>query len=336
MKKYIYLFVLATFILIGCKTDPSGSSTKSIQTEEVLKAPTVKIPKSDTDRIFSHVEKQLSFGYRVPGTPEHVACKDWFVEFLTPLADELEVQEFTSSFYGVKDAPSYNVIATFNPRHKKRVLLAAHWDSRIVAEKDKDENMRDKPISGADDGASGVAALLEIATMLKENPIDLGVDIILFDAEDQGTPGGRSNNNTWCYGSQHWSKNKHKKNYTANFGILLDMIGAKTARFGKEGYSMQYAKKWQDKIWTLAQRMGQGNLFVNDSFGGGIMDDHYYVNTVAKIPMVDIINYQIDKNKFGDYHHTHNDDISVISKANLRSVTQLVLAVLYKTSDGSF
>lgn len=331
MKKLFYLLILSTFIISGCKNDPS-TTKKSSSTEEVLKEPTAKIPKSDAERIFGHVEKQLSFGYRVPGTPEHVACKDWFVSFLTPLADEVVVQDFPASFYDVVDAPSYNVIATFNPKHKKRVILAAHWDSRIVAEKDKDESKKDKPIYGADDGASGVAALLEIAQILKENPIDLGVDIILFDAEDQGTP---KTTNTWCLGSQFWSKNKHKKGYTAKFGILLDMIGSKTARFGKDGISAQYAGKYQDKIWTLAQRMGQSDLFVNDKFEG-ILDDHYWVNTVAHIPMVDILNYQIDKGKFGEYHHTHDDNIDIISKVNLRKVTQLVLAVLYKTSDGSF
>lgn len=332
MTKYLFLILGLTVFLSGCKTDPQSSKTTSIDVP--LKEPTAKIPSSNGDRIFGHVEKQLSFGYRVPGTPEHVACKDWFIEHLTPLADELEVQEFTSSFYTVNDAPSYNVIASWNPNHKKRVLLAAHWDSRIVAEKDADKAKQNKPIYGADDGASGVAALLEIAQLLKENPIDLGVDIILFDAEDQGLP-GEGKAKTWCLGSQHWSANKHKKNYTAKFGVLLDMIGSKTAVFGKEGISAQYAGKYQDKIWALAQRMGQGALFIDKKFGA-ITDDHYYVNTVAHIPMVDIINYQINENKFGAYHHTHDDNIDVISKSNLRKVTQLVLAVLYKTSDGSF
>lgn len=332
MKKYLYLVIVSALLLIGCKPDPKSTTNKPA--EEVLKAPTAKIPSSNADRIFGLVEKQLAFGYRVPGTPEHVACKDWFVEVLTPLADKVEVQEFPASFYHVKDAPSYNVIATFNPQHKTRILLAAHWDSRIVAEKDKDEAKKNMPISGADDGASGVAALLEIAQLLKENPIDLGVDIILFDAEDQGLSGG-NDLKTWCLGSQYWSSNKHIKGYTAKFGILLDMIGSKTARFGKDSISEQYAGKYQNKIWSLAQRMGQDDLFVNDRFQG-IMDDHYYVNTVAHIPMVDIINYQIDKGKFGEYHHTHDDNIDIISKSNLRKVTQLVLAVLYKTSDGSF
>lgn len=326
MKNILYCICVIGLLCGACKTDPNSTTV----VESPQKA-TAKIPSSDKELLYSNVEKQLSFGYRVPGTDAHKACKDWFVEQLSSHADDVEVQEFPASFYDVKDAPSYNIIASFNPSHKKRVLLAAHWDSRIVAEKDPDETKQNDPIYGADDGASGVASLLEIARLIKENPIDLGVDIILFDAEDQGTT---NNNDTWCLGSKYWSNNKHKKGYTAKFGVLLDMIGSNSAMFGREGYSTKYAKKYQDKIWSLAKRMGMGDLFVDKNFA--VFDDHYYVNTVAKIPMVDIINYDHAADKFGHYHHTHKDDISIISKDNLRRVTQLVLAILYKTSDGSF
>ena len=186
--------------------------------------------------------------------------------------------------------------------------MAAHYDTRIVAEKDADQSKQNQPIMGADDGASGVAALLEIARLIAENPIDMGVDFIFFDAEDNGQSKGPG----WCLGSKYWASNKHTRNYKAKFGILLDMVGAKGATFGKEGISQAYAKTHQDKIWTLAQRMGYSDYFIDTRFGT-IEDDHKYVNE-AGIPMLDIINYDIASNKFGHYHHTHKDDISVIDK----------------------
>jgi len=322
--RFIY-FLLAIMILsslVACRQD--APETKEIK---ATKAP-AKIPPVNADTLYSFVEKQLSFGHRIPGTTGHKAAKDWIVAKLKSYGAEVEIQEFKASFYDVKDVDAYNIIASFNPKDTHRVLLAAHWDSRMVAEKDSDKSKRDEAIMGADDGGSGVAGLLEIARVISQNPIDLGVDLIFFDAEDNGTP--NENNKTWCLGSQYWAKNKHDKNYKAKFGILLDMIGAKGAVFGKEGVSQKYAKQYHDKIWDLAQRMGYSDLFVDTAFSG-IEDDHVYVNR-AGIPMLDIINYDLQTNKFAHYHHTHKDDISVIDKRVLRVVTQVVTSAIYKES----
>lgn len=326
MKKYLYLLLVITMscFLVGCKQDPPKAPTSTV------KKPRIKIPKFDQHATYEFVEKQLSFGYRIPGTEEHKATKDWYVSEFEKAGAKVEVQEFKSSFLGKKDMDSYNVIATINPDHKKRVLLAAHWDSRLIAEKDPDESKRDQPIMGADDGATGVAILLEIAHMIKENPIDLGVDIVLFDAEDQGDTGG--DNMTWCLGSQYWSKNPHKPNYTAKFGILLDMVGAENARFGYEEFSKINAGDVMRRIWKLAQGMGYSDFF-QDYDAGQIMDDHYHVMLNRKIPMVDIINLP---DGFGKYHHTHEDNIDIVSKRTLKVVGQVVTAVLYKESEGSF
>jgi len=324
MKTIYITFCTGLLLLLSaCKQDTTPSA------DVVPKAP-VTIPAVNPDYIYANIEKQLSFGHRIPGTPEHLACRDWIVETLKSYGATVELQAFKASFYDVKDADAYNIIASFNTQHTHRVLLAAHYDTRIVAEKDSDKSKQNQPIMGADDGGSGVAALLEIARVISENPIDMGVDFIFFDAEDNGQPeisGG------WCLGSQYWAKNKHSKGYKAKFGILLDMVGAKGATFGKEAISQAYAKEYQNKIWTLAQRMGYSDFFLDTKFGA-IDDDHKYVNE-AGIPMLDIINYDISKNKFGHYHHTHKDDISVIDKRTLKVVTQVVTAALYKESERS-
>lgn len=323
--KLLYLSLLTSVLLVlsSCKQDVA------IPADTTPKAPVV-IPTANAENLYSLIEKQLSFGHRIPGTTEHLACRDWIVETMKSYGATVELQPFKASFYDVKGADAYNIIASFNPQDTHRVLLAAHYDTRMVAEKDEDKAMQNKPIMGADDGASGVAGLLEIARLISENPIDMGVDFIFFDAEDNGLP---KESMTWCLGSQHWANNKHQKNYKAKFGILLDMIGSKGATFGKEGFSQAYAKSYQNKIWTLAQRMGYSDYFVDTTFGG-IDDDHKYVNQ-AGIPMLDIINYDLTADKFGHYHHTHKDDISVIDKRTLRVVTQVVTAALYKESERS-
>ena len=297
MLRKLLIIVLACATVLACKED---SKPKPV-VDNTPKKPTAKIPASNMDSVFSFVEQQLAFGNRIPGTPEHEACKDWLVSKFKSYGATVGTQEFKASFFDKKDQQAYNIIASYNPNHSQRVLLAAHWDSRMVAEKDPDTSKQNDPIHGADDGGSGVAALLEIARLINENPIDLGIDIILFDAEDNG---GSNNNMSWCLGSQHWSKNMHKPNYTAEFGILLDMVGAKNAKFPKEGYSQQYAKKYHDKVWRLAQMMGNNDLFINDLFDG-INDDHWHVNRNTGIPMMDIINWDLSRNTFDLYHHTH-------------------------------
>lgn len=313
-------------LLAACKEDPKPAPTPKV------KKPRAKIPSSNVDSVYSFVEQQLAFGHRIPGTSEHLACKDWLVGKFNAYGASVQVQEFKASFFDKVDQPAYNIIASYNPEHRQRILLAAHWDSRAVAEKDPEESKQNDPIHGADDGGSGVAALLEIARNISQNPIDLGIDIILFDAEDNGDS---NNTYTWCLGSQYWSKNKHLSSYSAEFGILLDMIGAKGAKFPKEGHSQNFAKRPHDKVWSLAQNMGYDHLFINDKFPA-ITDDHMHVNMIAKIPMMDIINWDLSSNTFDLYHHTHDDNIEVIDKNVLRTVTQVVLATIYKVSDGSF
>ena len=320
----------------SCGTDTTSKSKP--QNVTTPSAPPVKIPAFNADSTFLFIEKQLSFGTRVPGTETHKECKDWLVGKFKSFGAEVIEQDFTANFYTGEAAEATNIIAQFKPKMNKRIILAAHWDTRMFGDKDPDPKMRDKPIPGADDGGSGVAILLEIARLLKENPINMGVDIILFDAEDQGKTGdgGNANNSYWCLGSQYWAKNKHKSNYTAQYGILLDMVGAKNPTFGKDDISRQFAGQQVEKLWTMASRMGYSDMFVNRNTGG-IIDDHVYVNTIAKIPMLDIINRSPNTaSSFQKCWHTHCDDLSVIDKRTLKVVGQVVTAALYKESTGNF
>lgn len=330
-NSYILFIGVLILALSSCKQDPPA----------VVKDPPpatkkVKVPPFSGENAFALVEKQLSFGVREPGTAGHEQCKDWMISYLEELGLKVHVQEFKADRYDGKKLKGYNIIAQANPEIKKRVLLAAHWDTRFMAEKDPNKDKINEAIMGADDGATGIAALLEIAKIVTENPIDLGVDFLLLDLEDQGdsTPG--KGVDSWALGAQHWSKNKVPSGYSAKYGILLDMIGAKHAAFGREGYSIQYAMGTLNKIWDLAQKMGYGDLFQNYN-SGAIADDHYYINRIAKIPMVDIINRPMKtESGFGDYHHTHEDNIDVIDPRTLRVVGQVVTAVLYRESSGNF
>jgi len=330
MYRFLLRAAFLTLILsaIGCKDD-SNSSTAS--TTEVKP---IRIPAFSSDSTYSHIEKQLSFGVRVPGTDGHKACKDWMVsKFKSYGADVIE-QDFTANIYTGEKWPATNIIAQFNPENKKRVILSAHWDTRFIAEEDPDSSKRDQPIPGADDGASGTAVLIEMGRLLQQHPIDLGVDIILWDAEDQGNRSKDAKEHTWCLGSQYWAGKKHKKNYRAQWGINLDMIGAKNPRFGQDEASKYFAGQLLNKVWTLAQNMGYSDMFVNEDTGG-LTDDHLYVSREGKVPMIDIINQPAGTDThFMDKWHTHGDDIDNISKRSLRVVGQVVTAVIYKESVG--
>ena len=193
--------------------------------------------------------------------------------------------------------------------------------------------MRDQPVPGADDGGSGVGVLLEVARQLGENPISLGVDIVFFDAEDQGQEGG--NVESWGVGAQHWSNaiargGSHRPKY----GILLDMVGATNPRFGREQFSVRYAPDVLDNVWRTAQNLGYGRYFVNQPVDG-VIDDHYFVNRIANVPMINIINRPPGtETGFVPHWHTLADDMDVIDKRTLQAVGHTVLEVIFREDAG--
>ncbi len=317
----VYLYFLVVVLALTCFA--CGSDAPS-QTVPPPSRP-VTVPAFNRDSAYAYIEQQLSFGPRNPGSAGHDACRQWIVSKLQSFGIATEEQNFQADLYTGESFPATNIISRINPTATHRVLLAAHWDTRHIAEEDSDPARRDKPILGADDGGSGVGVLLEIARTVQQNPLEIGVDLVFFDAEDNGQNGGGADE-TWCLGSQYWARNLPAQNRPV-YGILLDMVGSKGATFPKEGFSLHYARHIVDKVWSLANQMGYGHYFVNTQING-ITDDHRFVNEIAGLPMIDIINHS--QGRFGNYWHTHSDDISIIDKSTLRVVGQVVLAVLYR------
>lgn len=289
-------------------------------------------PDFNADSAYSFIKKQVDFGPRVPGTEAHKKCGQYLEKKLKEYGMEVIVQEADLTVFTGKKVPAKNIIGQFDKANPNRVMLFAHWDSRPFADRDREN--RNKPIEAANDGGSGVAVLLEIARQLQQYSTkpSVGVDILFFDVEDYGQPQEtmvQDKSDTWCLGSQYWARNPHVNNYSPAYGILLDMVGAGDAVFPKEGHSMHYAPAVVEKVWKTAERLGYQKYFINNRDYRGITDDHYYVNTLAHIPSIDIIHYNPHLMDFGSFHHTHSDNMSIIDKETLKAVGQTVLDVVY-------
>ena len=318
------VFVLL-FILASC----SGEKSTETKTEAVALKP---YPNFQADSAYAFVKKQVDFGPRVPGTPGHAATKAWIQKTLEGYGWTVLKQDFQAKTYDGLTWNLTNLIASYNPQASKRILLAAHWDTRRIADKDKTRSS--EPIDGANDGASGVAVLLEIARSISSQPLseEVGIDLIFFDGEDDGEPEyAASRDNTkiwWCHGSQYWSKNKHLPNYSAYYGILVDLVGRKNARFYREGYSRRFSSGILSKVWDNASLLGHGSYFIQQD-APEILDDHVFVNEWAGIPMIDIIDFSPDLG-FGAYHHTHQDTLEGIDSRSLKVVGETILATIYQ------
>ena len=328
IPKWTCILIVGVFLVFnGCKPDDKGAGDGKSKVEKPAQ-PTVKIPLFSSDSAYHFIQKQLDFGPRVPNSDAAAQCLDWYVKKFKSYDAKVHIQRFEANRFDDVKLKGANVIASYNPKSTYRIIIAAHWDSRYVADEDTDPALASQPVPAADDGASGVAVIMELARLLQQVPINLGVDLILFDAEDQGVS-AEGQTYSWCLGAQHWAKNPHVKNYIGQYGILLDMVGSKNARFPKEGLSMHYAKNVVNKVWRLAQRMNAGKYFVNATCPS-LTDDHQMVNEFAGIPMIDIINKPVDSDTgFGHHWHTHKDNMDIISKGTLSKVGQVVTAVIY-------
>lgn len=313
--------------IAGCK----GCGKKQKPSPEEAVIAQVSMPEFNADSAYAFVAKQVSFGPRVPGSPAHEECAQWLATKLQEYTPEVTVQKFQAKAYNNKVLNGKNIIASFGSEKTARILLCAHWDSRPFADHDPNPDNHNKPIDGANDGASGVGVLIEIARLLHLQNSKVGIDIIFFDLEDYGEPQNTQSakEDNWALGSQYWSKNPHIPGYKARFGVLLDMVGAADAIFTMEGTSMYYAPDIMQKVWKIAHNLGYKQYF-SEQKTGAITDDHLYINRNAGIPTIDIIHYHPEnRNGFFEHWHTVNDNLSVIDKNTLKVVGHTVASLIY-------
>jgi glutaminyl-peptide cyclotransferase len=288
-------------------------------------------PDFNADSAYHFIQTQVDFGPRIPGTAQHESCGDFLVAKLESYGATVFEQRANLTHYDGKNLPMRNIIGSWSPDVEKRILLFAHWDTRPFADEEIDPQRQKQPILGADDAASGVGVLLEIARQLQLQPLSIGVDIIFFDVEDWGQPSFEDDwvpGDWWCMGSQYWSEQPHVTNYKA-YGILLDMVGGNNATFLREGYSLHYAPSVVEKIWSMAARLGYSHYFQPKS-GGYITDDHVPVNKLQRAPSANIINLKTDSQTgFAPHWHTLNDDMRQIDRNTLKAVGQTVMEVIY-------
>lgn len=323
-KYFIFAIVLSFLSACGF----ASHSEKSKQDNTIVRV----VPIFNSDSAYHYVRAQCDFGPRVPGTEAHVACLAYFVEqFKAFNADTVLVQEGEMTIYDGTKMPVRNVVASYGLGKPNRVVICAHWDSRPFADNDINPDNRRKPIIGANDGASGVGVILELARQLGMKDAAMGVDLILFDLEDWGAPDWTQSqlaDGGWALGSKYWASHPHIPGYQAQFAILLDMVGGRGAQFYREYFSEQYAGWVVDRVWNKAADLGLSHVFVNQR-GGGVTDDH--INVIrAGIPCIDIIHFQTDtESSFGDYWHTHNDDMRNIDPATLDAVGRVLMEIIY-------
>ena len=326
--KQVFLFCFVLPLLVatqGCKNGGGGQQKESIADTAITKP--ADVPAFSEDSAYAYIAAQVAFGPRVPGSAAQAKCAEWMESKLKPVCDTVYMQDVHVTGGDSKSLRCINLIGVINPAATKRILFLTHWDSRPWADQDKTD--KDKPVMAADDGGSGVGVLLEVARELKAHglPGSIGVDILFTDVEDYGR--SEWGDNSYCLGTQYWAHHPHVAGYKADFGILLDMVGAHGAQFPMEGFSTQFAGDIQQKVWQAANDAGYSSYFPYVA-SVDITDDHVPVNKITGIKTIDIINLTPDtENPFAPHWHTHADVMSIIDKNTLKAVGQTLLEVIY-------
>lgn len=328
--RHIFLPLLSTLLsLAAC-----GSSTSKTAAEGAPDIKTdIRVPHFDADSAYAYVAAQTAFGPRVPGTQPHRQCAAWLADNLRRLgAANVTVDSAELRAYNGDRLAAFNITGSFNPSAQRRILLLAHWDSRPWADHDPDPANRMKPIDGANDGASGVAVILETGRQLAAQTPGVGVDVLFVDAEDYGRREGDGadspDEESWALGTQYWVENPTLDLEKIRYAVLLDMVGGKDAVFAREPFSDANAKAVVDKMWDAAAKAGYADRFVHRQ-GVPVLDDHVYL-LKAGIPAIDIIECANPKTgAFNPTWHTMADNIDNIDRETLRAAGQSVLQLIY-------
>lgn len=314
------------FLCGSCSSGKAGHGDTSTHpvTEEAR-------PAFNADSAYSFVEQLVAFGPRVPNTEAHRRAGNWLADKMKGYGWEVIEQPVVLTAFDGTPLHARNIFSRINPDKGSRLLLLAHWDSRPWADEDPDPAMHSSPVLGANDGASGIGVLLEIARQLgtsgsgETNQDAPGVDILFVDAEDWGS---HDFEESWALGTRYFAVNPPVENYRPDGAILLDMVGSPNARFGYEYFSSHSNPSLQQRVWSNASRLGYGNYF-HTGFGGAVTDDH--VELIKRgIPSIDIIDYRDgDGYKgFDPVWHTSKDNMDNISRKTLQAVGETVMATL--------
>lgn len=323
-KKLLVLPLIAFACLQACR----NKQTTTDETETAQPTVQLSAPNFDADSAYAFTKAQVDFGPRIPSTAAHAKCAAYLVAKFKSFGATVTVQESPAKTYDGKSHTLKNIIAKFSPEQKERVMVSAHWDARPFSDQDPDVNMRNQPFDAANDGASGVAIMLEMARQIQQKQPNVGIDFILWDIEDYGkTNDDSKNETTWCIGSQYWAKNQAAQGIKPLYGINLDMVGGGNAQFTQDELSRKYAPEIVKKVWNIGNEIGYSAYFVNVN-SGSLIDDHFWVNQ-AGIPCIDIIHYT-DNGGFYMNWHTQLDNLNNIDKNTLKAVGQTVLETIYR------
>lgn len=323
--------VVVAIAAVGMNT--GWGHADSIDMEESMDKIDPVGPAFSADSAYAFTQAQCDFGPRAMNTEGHDRCGSWIVNKFRQYGCVVTSLRADLKGYDGTVLKSQNIWARIHPERTERILLCAHWDSRPWADNDPDSANWHKPILAANDAASGVAVMLEIARLLqRDTTLRVGVDFVCFDAEDWGTPQwaeSEGGDNSWALGAQYFAANL-PYGFHVRYGILLDMVGGEGARFYKEGMSMQFAPEIVKKVWRAARKAGYGNFFPRQE-GGMVTDDHIPLNQTARIPAIDIIPFYPDcaQSSFGPTWHTLNDNMQHISRNTLKAVGQTMIQVIY-------
>ena len=320
MKIACMVFFVAA--LVSCKSSGTGKAYSRI--EEYV---TPEVPAFSTDSAMAYLKAQTDLGPRVPGSQAHKECGDYLVERLTAFgADSVIEQNVMVKAWNGDMLPLRNILARFNSDAPgDPILLLAHWDSRPWADAETDATKTGQPIDGANDGASGVAVIMEIARMAGEHGSIMPLDVLFVDGEDYGSPGDSGGDETtWCLGTQAWLETlPYSNSKRPRYAILLDMVGGKGARFHREIVSNAYARDIVDMVWNTATSIGLSDRFANTQ-GGAVVDDHLFLNRYG-IPAIDIIeNYNESTGSFNPTWHTLDDNYENIDPSTISDTGRLI------------
>jgi hypothetical protein len=325
--KYILFAVMAS-MLVAC----GGRSGRNIGGPDTITL--APCPTFNADTCMKYIQEQCNFGPRVTGSKEADLCRQYIAEQFRRFGAVVEEQQADVTLWDGKVLPACNIIAKLNPDNTDRVIVCAHWDSRPWADNDEDEKNHRTPVLAANDGASGVAMMMEICRLLQQTPIKVGIDFICFDAEDMGTPQWaeteESTSETWCLGSKFWAERAREEGYRARYGVLLDMVGGRGSVFPPEKVSQDYAQPIASLFVRLGNQLGYGHYFPLNREGGFLMDDHVNINRIARVPCIDVVpNFTDGPSSFGPTWHTVNDTPENIDTNVLEAVGQTLTQLIY-------